>query len=204
MIKYDAVSRAFDHVRGELWEAGLLRDGAYLDEIDIFWARSFKWWVNGWVYLEPTGGLMQLVGLREGAIYVNGFSSVTRAPGHTLRDVVRHEFGHAWVALDPMRFDEPWFERAFGAPIEAVRPGARRLYRRYRKDPDAFRHSKYRDGFVSPYALVSLHEDFAETFMTWLRNPGDLERFANRKGLYRKLKAVDRAARKAARELGTA
>ena len=59
-----------------------------------------------------------------------------------------------------------------------------------------------RNDFVSDYATTLSREDFAETFMTYLKYRNSLERFKSRTGVYRKLLAVERAVKTARRELG--
>ncbi len=56
--------------------------------------------------------------------------------------------------------------------------------------------------FVSDYAATSACEDFAETFMTYLRHRNSLHKFKSRRGVHRKLRAVEKAVKVARSELG--
>jgi hypothetical protein len=47
--------------------------------------------------------------------------------------------------------------------------------------------------FITDYATTNASEDFAETFMFFLKYRRSLERFANRPAVYKKLKMVERA-----------
>jgi hypothetical protein len=58
---------------------------------------------------------------------------------------------------------------------------------------DALCLRQYRNEFVSVYASKLAKEDFAETFMIYLRYRNSLERFDNRPGIMKKLKAVESA-----------
>ena len=69
-----------------------------------------------------------------------------------LRDVLRHEFGHALVDLHPRLFRSGAFREVFGASISA----------QYAWDHDPKHH-------ITPYAATSPEEDFCETFMVWLK-----------------------------------
>jgi hypothetical protein len=46
------------------------------------------------------------------------------------------------------------------------------------------------DEHVTEYAAVSPAEDFAETFMTYVRHRGRVVRYRSRRGVYRKLRFV--------------
>jgi hypothetical protein len=187
MITMTALERAFDRVRRELAELGLLADGIYLDRIEL--ARSLVPTVRGlmgWLYHQQTGPLRRLLGFREGVIYIPINAPVaTRTPGATLVDVIRHEFGHAWEWVDRRFFRGRWFRTAFGAC----------QYRR-RGDNNAW------FDFVSPYAMTSPSEDLAETFMYFLRYRRSLARFTTRLGVYNKLRAVELGVRRKRRQLG--
>jgi len=61
----------------------------------------------------------------------------------------------------------------------------------------------FRDEFVSEYASTLFCEDVAETFMFYLRYRNNLDKFKARSGVYKKLKAIQRAVAQARKELGT-
>ncbi len=186
-VSMPQLDRAFDKVRGELAEIGLLADGVYLDAVDCERAPLPSFDKLGYVYDRDVPQHHRLLGFRGGVIYVPVNARVApRKEGHTLTDVVRHEFGHAWAWLDPRLFRKPWFNETFGA-----------RYLDEWASPPAFDPSV----FVSQYATTSPAEDFAETFMCYLRYRNSLDRFARRRDVRRKMKAVDRAVKVAARAL---
>jgi hypothetical protein len=53
--------------------------------------------------------------------------------------------------------------------------------------------------FITDYATTNASEDFAETFMFFLKYRRSLDRFANRPAVYRKLRMVERAVAMGAR-----
>jgi hypothetical protein len=185
-IPFAQVERAYNRVRGELAEVGLLSDGRYLDAVeceqDLIPTFSNE---LGFVFDEGVRDLPRLVGYRPGVIYIPRNSPVrAHVPGDTLLDTMRHEFAHAWAALDPAFFRKRWFRDAFGAGYF-----------------DAWERAAFdRADFVSDYACAAPREDFAETFMLYLRARRSLARFRPRTGLHAKLRAVESAVSVAARE----
>ena len=181
------LERAFGIARADLASVGLLDDGRYLDRIECVrspWP-SGAWWECGWVYDGGVGPFRALVGFEPGVIYIPWNSRTTAySPGATLTDVIRHEFAHAWYWLDSKHVDGPWFRDAFGA--------------RYQDAPSVAPESYDQSAFVSKYAMTNAKEDFAETFMTYLRFRRSLGRFRRRGGVYDKLLAVHDAVTRAA------
>ncbi len=173
MISITRLSRAFNVVRDELREVGLLDDGVYLDQIELVRSPLPSIWTMGYCFHNGVTWL-RLVGYQPGTIYIPINAPVERSSGYTLADVIRHEFGHAWAWLDRKRIDGPWFKRAFGE--------------RY-GFPDGVPAPE--EDFVSEYAMTRPAEDFADTFMTYLRHRRNLSRFKNQPGLYRKLRAIE-------------
>lgn len=170
-----AVNRSFGIVRDELADLGLLYDGVYLDVIDLEVAMlpDIPIIHEGRGYVIEEGSLLsELLGWREGVIYL----SADKETQFSMVDVIRHEFAHAWHWLDNAYFDDGWFVDTFGAQYDDCK----------KLDHDYNEH-------VTEYAATNVCEDFAETFMTFVRCRKDLTKFKHRKGLYRKLKAVEKA-----------
>lgn len=181
--------RAFNQVRGELAEVGLLADGRYLDGIDCVQSAlpSFAKEM-GYVFDEGVPWFRELLGYQPGVIYIP-LNPPVRAyvPGGTLVDTIRHEFAHAWYWLDGPFLRRPWFRDTFGARYtDAWSVG----------DASTFDPAE----FVSSYACTAPAEDFAETFMAYLRHRRSLDRLAHRPGVRRKLRAVAAAIASAARD----
>jgi hypothetical protein len=200
--RFDTVDRAFHIVRKELCELGLLEKDVYLDGIDLVISALPGFGTCGWVYDVGVDAWRGLWGFQGGTIYVPRDLSIhNRRPGMTVLDVIRHEFGHAWYWQNPGFFRGRWFREAFGAGYQDEWETQTMCaeYRAAMKREAVFRRSAYYGDYVSPYAMTMPKEDFAETFMCFLRNRNSLTRFRRRPGLYRKLQAVKRAVANRAR-----
>lgn len=128
---------------------------------------------------------MQLLDYREGVIYISEVETEPR----WLRDVLRHEYGHALAHRHPgfVRRNRSFVE-AFGGRYDSEEP--------IRDDIDPDRHDTAE--FITWYAATAPAEDFAETFMTFLRCKGKCARYKRRKAVYRKLRWVEQLRRKCA------
>ena len=216
------VNRAWNKVRSELEDVGLLYapeedDGGYLDQIELVVADLPSLGEAGYVF-ERVGWFTQLIGYEEGVIYLPvDLPREAYVPGSTLTDVIRHEYAHAWHWLEPEFFERRWFTDAFKGCYEQLSPSPRNLFYqefvtrhgrqfanlRNKRERDAFIRRHFFNEFVSDYAASHFAEDFAETFMVYLRNRKSLGRFKSRTGVYRKLRAVEQAVKMARRELGS-
>ena len=184
-LSESALDRAFHKVRSELWEVGLLDEGQYLDCAECVPVKQLPWGNDlGYVFDQGTGFLHRLAGFKPGVIYIasNPPNDAFEQRG-VLVDVIRHEFAHIWAWLDKDHVDGEWFSEAFGA--------------HYNYSPPARSYFSSNE-FVTEYACKSPKEDFAETFMTYLRHRRSLNSFKKRPGVYRKLRAVHRAVRSVA------
>jgi len=212
------VERAFHKVRSELCEVGLLAEGVYLDQIglEVSWLPSDK--EAGYVF-EDISVKYSLMGYHEGVIYLpSDLPQMAYVPGGTLTDTIRHEFGHTWHWIEPKFFKRDWFSKAFGMEYDdkTIRPSeiwrskiARN--REFQSEFERLRSDLTRDrcvrkyllrSFVSEYASTRPWEDFAESFMFYLRYRNSIHKFKNRPGVYRKLRAVEKAVVTARKELG--
>ncbi len=210
------VNRAYNQVRRELAEVGLLSEGVYLDHIEVCVSRYPSRGEAGYVF-ESIGDWGRL-GFRPGVIYLpSDMPQTPRVPGATLVDTIRHEFGHAWYYTDPKFFRDEWFVRTFGAPYTNCNPKplgnwsrqilANRRFQnaleRCRTEPGRrrVREMFFKRDFISDYASTCACEDFAETFMYFLKYRNSLSRFDARSNVAKKLHAVERAVGRVAARL---
>jgi Putative zinc-binding metallo-peptidase len=209
------VDRAYNQVRNELAEVGLLADGVYLDAVEL--CISHEKSGDGEVgYVFERVGHYAKRGYKPGVIYLpRDLPHKRYQPGHTLTDTIRHEYAHAWYYLDQGFFRQDWFARTFGAAYSNCAPTPYQSWRKQLKKEGDFNKSKARSSnsealqrhfsnrmlmhFVSEYATTNASEDFAETFMFYLKYRRSLDRFINRPGVYQKIRMVERAVCMAAR-----
>jgi hypothetical protein len=189
-----------------------------LDQIELHIAILPSCGEAGYVYDTAVPLHHRIVGFKPGIIYLpSDVPHECYVPGGTLADTIRHEFAHAWRYLDPNFFDEHWFVSAFGSEYsDATYCGksswqeklqSSRVRRKELADCGTeFRRQRlqnqyFKSEFVSEYAATKTYEDFAESFMLYLRYRKSIDRFKTRKGVYRKLKAVGRAIKITAKRL---
>lgn len=174
------VFRAYDKVRGELIAFGLLWDGSKLDEVGCFYEPLEPHGLVGWM------GFYQFDdrSIHFPAVY-NGLALDFRwYDKNSALDVMRHEFGHALAHRYPEALrDGDVFLRAFGGPY-GKRPARG-------TDPDDW------DGrCVTPYAATATREDFAETFMLFVKHKGKIPaKFARKTAIRKKWNAVAKIVR---------
>ncbi len=212
------VDNCYNKVRKDLEDVGLLVEGYYLDHVEVC--------VTGRPSAGEAGFLFEHVGswcrqgYRPGVIYLpSDLPEEKSVPGGSLVDTIRHEYAHAWYFTDPKFFREDWFVNAFGATYNNCNPKPRKSWQRQLARNRAYQAAKrrcrtengrqrlheqaYRQQFISDYASTCACEDFAESFMFFLKYRNSLHRFENRTGVFRKLCAVERAVAKASRRLHT-
>jgi len=165
LISYERVNGAAATVHKELRGHGFWQDNR-LGQTEIYWcqypnprvpdAEGFFFHEN---QLDITHALM---GFEIGHIYIPSWAllhPVWKQRNFTMRDVIRHEYGHAMAHHYPMMIQRSdRFREVFGG--------------------DYFAEDHNREGevseFVSGYAETNPAEDFAENLMFYLKNKGKL------------------------------
>ena len=174
---FDEMSRAYNSVRRELWNLGVLWDGSRLDSVDATYLT-----------VAPISAVAGYMGFYQPATQTIEFPSVY-LPFHALwmklpakagaLDVFRHEFGHALADLYPKALSKGGvFRAAFGGS--------------YGEDPAEERGvDGWKERYVSEYATSATQEDFAETFMFFVKHKGKIPaKFARLPAIRKKWNAV--------------
>jgi hypothetical protein len=212
----NTVEQAYNQVRSELAEVGLLSDGLYLDCIEL--CVSDYPCTDELGYLFEDVGPFGRLGFKPGVIYLpSDLSYHSRRQGHSILDTIRHEYAHAWSYVDPRFIRDEWFSSAFGATYSNENPKPYRHWRRRTKTSRTYQKAlrrcrteagkqrlwmrHLRREFISDYAVTNACEDFAETFMFFLKYRNSLDRFDNRPGVLRKIRSIERAVQRASRQL---
>ena len=176
---FNEVSRAYNKVRMELWHLGVLWDGSKLDAVKCIYEPLNPVGLIGWMgfyeFLKCKGD----GNIHFPAVY-NGLDLRLRwIDKNSTIDVFRHEFGHALSDRYPGALKKGGvFRTAFGGPCDdKPAPGT---------DPD-----DWEGRCVTFYATKNTREDFAETFMFFMKNKGKLPaKFAKKPAIRKKWKAV--------------
>ena len=173
----ETVSRAFNKVRMELWRLGVLWDGSRLERVpciyDAFAPIAALGGTMGWYDPEKKRIEFPSVYLPIQSLWKD-LGTKANAP-----DVLRHEFAHAIVDFYPREVARGGvFHAAFGGAC-----GAR---------PAEYRGvDGWAERYVSEYATKSTEEDFAETFMLFVKHKGKIPaKFAKKPAIRRKWNAV--------------
>jgi hypothetical protein len=178
-VTFQQLNRAAGDVRKELQSLEIYTEDG-LGVVDVYWctfpvitlpaALGFFMHFSSW--------LDKRLGYEPGHIYVprwvltHGFW----CNRGSIRDVLRHEYAHGLAHYYPNITDDRRFERAFGGGYWDAALGS--------DLPD--------EDFISRYAMTMPMEDFAETFMTYLRRKGILpQSMQSSKAFVRKWKFIE-------------
>lgn len=163
ITSFSALNRATLSTQNDLYQTGFWMESTRLIKTEIFWCAHpvpTNWDAEG-VFYHGTDARDEFFGFQRGHIYIPGWSLSHLAYWrHTtaIRDIVRHEYGHAVAHHYPKlirRSDK--FRDAFGGTY----------------DDDEF-PEEWDGDFVSDYAKTDPSEDFADTFMLYLKHRGKI------------------------------
>lgn len=187
-VTEDEAYDAFNHVERELWKPlGVLWRGSKLDKVMLRYDENgFGATKNElreiWKTLRKDRRDLAAEGYwqkwtNEIVVPRHGFWWFGRQAA--IADVLRHEFGHALADLYPRALSKGGLFRAsFGGtygPTPAEERGVEGWEERY----------------VSEYATRATQEDFAETFMLFVKHKGKMpEKFAGKPAIKKKWAAV--------------
>jgi hypothetical protein len=167
---FETVRMATFKIHRELMAVGLAHAGCRLREVNVHWMKlpSLKYYRAFGFFFHGEPFEYNIFNYQRGHIYYpSTVLKTTKSDNrcHPL-DVLRHEFGHAFAHYyyDELFSDNEGFEKAFGgAYFDSVRSRELPIF-----------------SFISDYAQESPMEDFAETFMVYLRRRGEIPyRFQN-------------------------
>jgi Putative zinc-binding metallo-peptidase len=161
-------------VQNELYEIGLWNEGCLLTNVEIYFCLlpQLKMWDANGYFLHGTSRFNKLLGYEHGHIYIPKFvlSQLLWQERGSLREVIRHEYGHAFAHYySDLIIYSTEFEKVFGGNY-------------YDGEPSEMEKGAY----VSDYASILPMEDFAETFALYVRRKGVLPDAINNRKLKRK------------------
>lgn len=178
-----AIKRAMNDVLGEMDREGLLTEPVYDVEVVSQLVDVGPLIINyDGCYVPEVSLVQRALGFEADSIYIPATSGarlwraligIGRDPT-SLRDVLRHEYGHAFAVHHPKLIDTPKFERVFGASYD-----------------DAWDEPDYDPGVhVTPYAATAPCEDFAECFMMFLKYRDPISRHRSRPRIAGRLRFI--------------
>ena len=157
-ITLKQTSSAAIAVQRELHTLGLWNVDSKLANVEIYF---YPWSViyEGFFYIEPTK-FYSFFGFEPGHIYIPKYLLIqlfwqTRC---SLRDLIRHEYGHALAYhYEDLIEHSMEFKDVFGGHYYAAETSGMKA-----------------EAYISEYAKTMPMEDFAETFMVYVRRKGIL------------------------------
>lgn len=179
---FSEMEAAFNKVRKELEKLGLLVDGSPLDGVECYHERFSLGGLSGF------RGCMGFYDFKDRNIHVPAFYPPGLFPmwygERQMLDVLRHEFGHALADRYAKFFRGGIFKTAFGASY-----GEKKV----------FDGEDWESEYVSKYATTATQEDFAETFMLYMKHKGKMPvRYSGKRAIGKKWKTVGRIIREIA------
>lgn len=150
-VSYNDTNKAFNKVRNELFKLGFFSD--VLDEVECEYQQT------------PLGAFINTGSVcasgyfdNENKIFIPGFIIGRDC---SILDTIRHEFGHALAFKNKPLFNSNKFIKAFGGRYGEEAP---------------YQNKNWEEYCVSAYAATSTQEDFAETFMLFLKQKGKMKK----------------------------
>lgn len=178
IISHKQTTSAAFAVQDELKIIGLWHQECHLINVEVYWCPlpQIRMYDALGFFLHGSSRMDRFLGYEEGHIYIPAYviSHLFWQSRGSLRDVIRHEYAHALAHHHPkliIRSKE--FVQVFGGKYFSEEP------------------SEMEDGaYVSEYAKTIPMEDFAETFMVYVRRKGILPSAYTNKKLMRKWKFI--------------
>lgn len=158
------LNRALYKVQHELYQNGLWNEGSPLTDVEVKLDSTPTLFTQG-NFTHAIKKYEHFMGYKEGIIYITQFSLsyLENSKYSSVRDLVRHEYGHAFAEKYDRLIRKKNFENVFGD----------RYY-------DAKKNKMPDEAYFTDYAKDNSMEDFAETFMLYLKWKGKLpKKFTN-------------------------
>ena len=176
-VSFREMEMKFNKVRKELMGMGLLYDRSALDDVNCYYEVLSK---DGLAAFVGAMGLYGFISEGDGDIHIPALYFAGLLPSvyedRQILDVIRHEFGHALADRYQRLFRGSPFRSAFGANYGETK---------------VFKRGAWEDRFVTEYATDSTREDFAETFMLFMKYKGKLPtRYSGKRPIEKKWRAV--------------
>lgn len=179
IISLKQINSAAFTVQDELFKVGLWFEGCKLVVTDIYRCAVSPlslYNANGF-FIHGASAMQKILGFEAGHIYVPSFvlSQTFWQSRDSLKDVIRHEYAHSLAHHYPKLILKSDFKKTFGGEYYSYEP-----------------IKMEKDAFITDYATVMPMEDFAETFMVYIRRKGNIPSTIKNKKLIKKWQYIDR------------
>jgi hypothetical protein len=159
-ISYKQTNSALFSVQNELYSVGLWYENSPLTKVEINWCAlpHIRMYDALGFFMHGESKFDKLFGYYTGQMYIPAIvlSHLFWQTRGSLRDVIRHEYAHAFAHHHPKLIEKSKeFKSVFGGSYYSEMPS-----------------DMEDDAFVSDYAKTIPMEDFAETFMVYVRRKG--------------------------------
>ncbi len=177
LISLKQINSAALTVQDELFKVGLWFEGSKLTDTEVHWCAVSPlslYDANGF-FIHGASAVQKILGFEPGNIYIPSLvlSQVFWQSRGSLRDVIRHEYAHSLAHYYPRIISKSDFKKAFGGEYYSIEP--------IKMESDAF---------ITDYASTMPMEDFAETFMVYVRRKGIIHPSIKNKQLIKKWQYV--------------
>jgi hypothetical protein len=173
IISLKQINSAAFTVQDELFKVGLWFEGCKLVDTEIYRCAVSPlslYDANGF-FIHGASPVQKILGFEPGHIYIPSFvlSQKFWQSRDSLRDVIRHEYAHSLAHYYPKLISKSEFKKTFGGVYYSYEP-----------------IKMEKDAFISDYARTMPMEDFAETFMVYVRRKGIMPSSIKNKQLIKK------------------
>ena len=178
IISLKQINSAAFTVQDELFKVGLWYKGCKLVDTEIYRCpvSPLSLYDADGFFIHGASAVQKILGFEPGHIYIPSFvlSQTFWQSRASLRDVIRHEYAHSFAHHYPKLISKSDFKKTFGDEYYSYEP-----------------IKMEKDAFISDYARTMPMEDFAETFMVYVKRKGIMPSTIKNKLLIKKWQYID-------------
>ena len=178
IISLKQINSAAFTVQDELFKVGLWFEGSKLADTEIYWCALSPLSLSDadGFFTHCVSPVQKILGFEQGHIYIPSFvlsKKIWKKRG-SIRDVIRHEYAHSFAHYYPKLISKSDFKNTFGDEYYTYEP-----------------IKMEKKAFISKYARIMPMEDFAETFMVYVKRKGVMPSTIKNKQLIKKWQYID-------------
>ena len=165
VITLNKLNSALYDVQNEFYRLGLWNEGSPLTEIEIYLCSRPRIFYQGF-FMHGVTKWQSFEGYLDGKLYISKYSlgHLQNCKYSSIRDLVRHEYAHAFAEKYQNLIWRNAFEKAFGGTYDSE-----------------IKTKMPTSAYFTDYAKTNPCEDYAETFKMYLKWKGKLpKKFTNK------------------------